>query len=317
MASFTVAVSDVRHASYAVEQSILEGIDAKIQFCNCVTEEDIIAQCQDADAIFLDLAPFTAKVAAALPKCKVVNRYGVGFENVDLDACTKSHIQVTNVPDYCMEDVSDHALALMMTCLRHVAMRDRKIRGGQWNLQAESFRLQGKTLGVIGAGRIARSLIRKVSGFDFKEVLAYDPYVSQEELASIGVRKVELDELLRQSDFVSVHLHVNQQTRGIIGADALSKMKPTAIFINVSRGPLVDDTAMVEALQQGRILCAGLDTHCQEPLGAQSPYHALDNVVLTDHTAYSTNEGVVELKTKSAQNIAAVLTGHRPAYPLN
>lgn len=317
MSQFVVAVSDTRHDSYAIEQSILSTIDAEVQFCNCVTEDDIIAQCADADAIFLDLAPFTAKVAAALPKCKVVNRYGVGFENVDIDACTKAGIQVTNVPDYCMEDVSDHALALMMACLRHVAMRDRKIRQGAWNLQAPAFRLKGKTLGVIGAGRIARSLIQKVSGFGFQEVVAYDPYLSAETLAEIGVRKVELEELLATSDFISLHLHVNAETRGIINETTLALMKPTAILINVSRGPLVDDEALLKALAEKRILAAGLDTHCHEPLGADSPYCGLDNVILTDHTAYSTAEGVEELKTKSAQNVVDVLTGKKPVYPIN
>ncbi|WP_409967930.1 C-terminal binding protein [Bengtsoniella intestinalis] len=317
MAKFKVAVSDTRHASYAIEEAILNTIDAEVVYCNCVTDDDIIAQCADADAIFLDLAPFTAKVAAALPKCKVVNRYGVGFENVDIAACTAAGIQVTNVPDYCMEDVSDHALALMMSCLRHVGMRDRKIREGAWNLQGTSFRLKGKTLGVIGAGRIARSLIQKVSGFDLKEVVAFDPYLTAEQLAEFGVRKVEMAELLSTSDFISLHLHVNEETRGIINKEKLDMMKPTAILINVSRGPLVNDADLLDALQNNRILAAGLDTHCCEPLGANSPYCALDNVVLTDHTAYSTAEGVEELKTKSAKNIAAVLTGQAPAYPIN
>ena len=226
----------------------------------------------------------TAEAVAGLRKCKVISRYGVGFENVDLDAATAAGIQVTNVPDYCMEDVSDHALALMLSCLRHIPLRDREVREGKWNIQADSFRLKGKTLGVIGAGRIARALIRKVSGFGFAEVVAYDPYISAEQLAEIGVRKVEKEELFRISDIISLHLHANAETNGMICKETLALMKPTAILINVSRGPLVKDEDLLDALRGHRILAAGLDTHNHEPLGAQSPFCQLDNVVLTDHT---------------------------------
>lgn len=297
---------------------MLDAAGMTLKLCACSTEDELIAQCGDADAILLDLAPMTAKAIAGLKRCKVISRYGVGFENVDLDAATAAGIQVTNVPDYCMEDVSDpHALALMLSCLRHIPLRDREVREGKWNIQADSFRLKGKTLGVIGAGRIARALIRKVSGFGFAEVVAYDPYISAEQLAEIGVRKVEKEELFRISDIISLHLHANAETNGMICKETLALMKPTAILINVSRGPLVKDEDLLDALRGHRILAAGLDTHNHEPLGAQSPFCQLDNVVLTDHTAYSTAEGVTELKTKAAQNVVDVLEGRTPRYPVN
>ncbi len=317
MAKYSVCVSDKRHADYNVEREILASIDAELTLCECATAEDIAEKCAQADAILLDLAPMTAAAIAGLKKCKVISRYGVGYENVDLAAATAAGIRVTNVPDYCMEDVSDHALALILSCLRHVPMRDRMVRQGAWNLQAPSFRLAGKTMGVIGAGRIGRALIRKVSGFGLKEVVAYDPYISAEDLASIGVRKVGLEELLALSDIISLHLHANAETAGIINKDTIALMKPNAILINVSRGPLIRDEDLIEALRQGRILAAGLDTHNHEPLGADSPFCSLDNVVLTDHTAYSTAEGVLELKTKAAQNVVDVLTGKEPRYPVN
>jgi D-3-phosphoglycerate dehydrogenase len=164
---------------------------------------------------------------------------------------------------------------------------------------------------------IARALIRKVSGFGFAEVVAYDPYISAEQLAEIGVRKAEKEELLRISDIISLHLHANAETNGMICKETLALMKPTAILINVSRGPLVKDEDLLDALRGHRILAAGLDTHNHEPLGAQSPFCQLDNVVLTDHTAYSTAEGVMELKTKAAQNVVDVLEGRTPRYPVN
>ena len=248
MAKYLVCVSDERHASYEIERAILEKAGAELKLCHCESAADIAAQCADADAVLLDLAPMTAEAVAGLRKCKVISRYGVGFENVDLDAATAAGIQVTNVPDYCMEDVSDHALALMLSCLRHIPLRDREVREGKWNIQADSFRLKGKTLGVIGAGRIARALIRKVSGFGFAEVVAYDPYISAEQLAEIGVRKVEKEELFRISDIISLHLHANAETNGMICKETLALMKPTAILINVSRGPLVKDEDLLDAL---------------------------------------------------------------------
>ena len=314
MSRYLVCVTDKRHASYDIERELLETIGAELRLCDCKTAAAIAGQCADADAILLDLAPMTAEAIRGLKRCKVINRYGAGYENVDLRAAAEAGIRVTNVPDYCMEDVSDHALALLLACLRMTAKRDRRIREGEWNIPGTGFRLAGKTLGVIGAGRIARALIRKVGGFALREIVAYDPYVPAEELAGLGVRKVELDELLALSDFVSLHLHVTQETRGIVNRETLGKMKPTAILINVSRGALVNDEDLLDALRQGTILAAGLDTHNHEPLGAASPFCKLDNVVLTDHCAYATVEGVRELKEKSAQNILDVLCGREPKY---
>lgn len=318
MAKFRVVLTDARHSSYELEKSILQQADAELILCNCATQEQVIDACADADGILLDMAPMNAACIEALKHCKVINRYGVGYDNVDVEAATKKGIQVTYVPDYCAQDVSDHALALLMSCLRQTALRDRKVRQGQWNIQAgPSFRLQGKTLGVLGAGRIARELIRKVSGFGFQQILAYDPYVPQEVLSQIGAKKATKEEVLQHSDFISLHMPVTPETRGMIDDAAIALMKPTAILINTGRGPLVDDAALLRALREKRICAAGLDTHCVEPLASDSGYLELDNVILTDHTAYNTVEGVEELKTKSAQNVVDALLGRPVRYPVN
>lgn len=317
MSKYLVCVSDTRHASYDIETRILAQADAELKLCGCVTEDDIIQACGDADAVLLDMAPMTARAVAGLKKCRIINRYGVGYDNVDINACTAKGIQVTNVPDYCAGDVSDHALALIMTCLRQIALRDRLIRQGQWNIQRTSFRLYGKVLGVLGFGRIARALVDKTSGFGFSKVLVYDPYVSAEECTAHGAQKAELEEVLSQCDILSLHMPVTPQTTRIINRETLSLMKPTAVLVNTGRGPLVDDEALAGALKNGQLLYAGLDTHWVEPIPAGSPYLSLDNVVLTDHTAYSTVEAVEELKIKSAENVAAVLRGKKPAYPIN
>lgn len=318
MAKYSVVVTDSRHASYEIERNILAKIDAELTLCNCVTEEDLLHECRDADGILLDMAPMSAKVVAGLNRCQVINRYGVGYDNVAVKACTNRGITVTNVPDYCAEDVSDHALALLFSCLRQTAQRDRLVRCGEWNIQNwRSTRIAGKTLGVLGAGRIARALIRKVSGFGLKEILVYDPYIDRDTIEALHAKKVSFEEVLSASDFISLHMPVTDETKGIIGERALALMKPSAILINTGRGPLVDDTALVSALSRCQIAFAGLDTHCVEPLPKDSPYLKLDNVVLTDHTAYNTVEGTMELKVKSAENIVAVLLGQKPAYPVN
>ncbi len=318
MAKYKVVLTDARHASYDIEKEILEKADAELVICNCATEQEVIEACKDADGILLDMAPMNAACIAGLKKCKVINRYGVGYDNVDVEAATAKGIQVCNVPDYCALDVSDHALALLMSCLRQTALRDRLVRQGQWNIQSgASRRLQGKTLGIMGAGRIARELVKKTSGFEFAQVLAYDPYVPAEALAEIGIKKATFEEVLKESDFISLHMPVTPDTTGMINEEAIALMKPSAILINTGRGPLVDDKALVKALKENRIAFAGLDTHCAEPLPSDSPYIGLDNVVLTDHTAYNTAEGVVELKTKSAQNVADVLSGKEVKYPVN
>ena len=316
MNKYRVYVTDQRQPSFEIERKILEECNAELILCNCRTAEDIAKDCKDADAILLDLAPMTAAAIYGLKKCRVISRYGVGVDNVDLKAAAECNIQVTNVPDYCMEDVSDHALALLFACLRNVVLRDREIRKGRWNIQAPGYRLQGKTLGVIGAGRIARVLVRKVSGFGLKEVVAYDPFLTAEQIAEYGMRKVEFSELLAISDFVSLHLNLTDQTRGIIDAKALAQMKKSAILINVSRGGLIDADALLDTLQNNAILCAGLDTHSTEPVPIDSGFMGLDNVVMTDHSAYNTIEGVTELKTKAAKNVASVLRGEKPAYPV-
>lgn len=317
MSKYKVYVTDERHESYEVERQILKQIDAEMIICNCLTEEDILANCADADALLLDCAPCTARVIEGLPKCKAINRYGVGYDNVDLAAATAARIQVTYVPDYCEEDVSDHAMGLMMACMRDIARRDQLIRQGKWNLQRMSFRIQGKVLGLIGFGRIARAFARKCGGFGLEKVLVYDPYISEEACQAAGAQKVSLEELLRQSDIVSLHAPVTPETTRMLNRETIAWMKPTAILVNTSRGMLVDDDALIEALRERRILCAGLDAFSVEPMPKDSPYFELDNVIMTDHSGYYNVESIVELKEKSAQNIAAVLSGKPPKYPVN
>jgi D-3-phosphoglycerate dehydrogenase len=316
---FTVAVTDDRYGSYAEEKAVLAEIGAELVVNDYINEGEAIAGLAGADGVLVNMFPMTRKVIEALGRCRVLSRYGVGFDNVDVAAATAKGIWVARVPDYSIEDVSDQALALLLGCVRGVAYKDRGVRAGRWNMHKEvqTRRITGRTLGLVGYGAIARCLHRKTAGFGLARVLAYDPYVDAAAIRKAGAEPVDLDTLLRDSDYVSVHVPLGPETRGMIGERQLGLMKPVAILVNTSRGPVVDERALVTALAAQRIAGAGLDVFETEPLDAVSPLRTLENVVLSDHAGWYSEESVPELKTKAARNVAAVLAGGKPAYPVN
>lgn len=315
---YTVVVSDKRRNDYSNEAQVLKKCGAELIVLDCRSEEDMIRECADADAILLDMAPMSRRVVESLTRCKVISRYGVGCDNVDIAACTEKGIILTNVPDYCLEDVSDMAMGLILCAARNIHNRDKRIRNGEWNLVFDNgMRLAGKTLSLLGAGRIGLTLVRKAAAFGFAEILVYDPYVKKEVLDAAGARSVSLEEAVSKADVLTLHMPVTPETKGMVNEKLLSMMKPTAMLINTSRGGLVDDEALISALKNHKIAAAGLDTHAHEPLGENSPYCELDNCVLTDHSAYYTPEALLELQIKTAEGALAVLEGKDPVYRVN
>jgi D-3-phosphoglycerate dehydrogenase / 2-oxoglutarate reductase len=318
MKRFSVVVSDKRHESYAIERRILENCDADLIIADCRNEEDMIRSCREADGILLDLAPVTKKVVNQLNMCKIISRYGVGIDNINIPACTEKGIKVTNVPDYCEEDVPEYALALLLNCIRHISDRDRRVRNGEWNIKYQhTFRIKGKKLSLLGFGRIARSLVRKVKGFELSMIYVYDPYVDEEVIENYGAKKVDLHTAVKEADYLSLHLPLTDETYRIINSELLSMMKPTSILINTARGALVDDIALLEVLENKKITCAGLDVHNNEPLSQSSEFLSIENCVLTDHAAYDTEEAIFDLKTKAAENIRDFIENNELKYSLN
>ena len=319
MAGFKVIVTDDRYGSYEEEKTVLKEIGASVEVHNLGNEGQTIEVLRDADGILVNLHPLPATVIQELQKCRVISRYGVGYDNVSVETATAKGIWVARVPDYCLEDVSDQALALLLGCVRKVAFKDRRIREGAWNLHREqpSYRITEKTLGLIGYGAIARTLHRKISGFGLGRVLVFDPYLDPKKIEENGAESATLRSLLKNSDYISVHAPLNDGTQGLIGSRELSLMKKTAILINTSRVPLLEEKAVAEALANGKIAAAGLDVFEAEPLPTESPLRQLDNVILSDHTGWYSEESVTELKTKAAQNVLAVLNGGKPIYPVN
>lgn len=319
MARFKVVVTDDRFGTYAEEKAVLETIDAEVVVTNCSTPEEVAEACRDADGVLVNLAPMPAEVINQLEKCKVIARYGVGYDNVDVNACTAKGIYLTNVPDYCAEEVSDQALALLLGCIRKIARRDAQVRQGMWNIGKADpiYRIAGKTFAFLGYGMIARCLHRKIKGLNLARVLVYDPYLSEDFVKSQGAEKVDFETALKEADYISIHMPLTDQTRGIINEQAFALMKPTAILVNTSRGPVIDEKALIKALSTGQINSAGLDVHNKEPLDPDNPLMKLENCILTDHVGWYSEESMSELKRKAAENVRDVLTGNKPKYPVN
>ena len=320
MSRFTVVIADNRYTSYQEEKAVLSEVDAEVRPFSSSDPREARAAFADADAILVNLFPMTAEVIDALPKkCRIISRYGVGYDNVAVDAATRRGIWVAFVPDYCFEEVADHALALLLCCIRKVGYKDRMIRQGKWNLHKDQpcYRVAGRTLGILGYGNVAHTLLRKVSGFGFGRILMCDPYVRASTIKSAGAVPVDLAQLVSESDYITVHVPLTAETRHIIGRAELARVKPGAILINTARGPVLDQEALAEALESGTLGGAGLDVFETEPLPADSRLRKLDSVVFTDHAGWYSEESVVELKTKAARNAAAVLGGGVPPYPVN
>ncbi len=318
MAKSKVVVTDLGYPTYRYEREQVEAIGGELITVDCKTEDEVIEATRDADGILNRAVQITARAVENMQKCKVLARYGIGVDNVDIEACTKKGICVANVPDYCWEEVSDQAMALLLACARKVVSRDHRTRGGEWDIGSGDpiHRIQGKTLGLLGLGNIARVVARKAKPFGLR-LISYDPFVSEEEAGKQGVELVDFEALLAQSDFLSLHLPLNQKTRHIISRAELEAMKPEAVLINTARGPIVDEGALVQALVEGRIAGAGLDVFEQEPPASDNPLFELENVVVTDHASWYSEESIVELQTKAAAEVCRVLQGDWPRSLVN
>lgn len=319
MGKYKVVVTDDRYENYNEENKVLAEFGIKIEIHNLTGPEDAEKVLKDADAVLVNLFSLTKEVIEKMDKCKVISRYGVGYDNVDVEAATEKGIWVARVPDYSLEDVSDHALALLLGSIRKIAYKDRLIREGKWNLHKDwpSYRIAGKTLGLIGFGAISRTLFRKVSGFGLEKVLIYDPFVDDSDIEKSGGIPSTLGELLENSDYISIHASLTKETEGMIGKNEFKKMKNSCLIINTSRGSLVDENTLYNALKENIIAGAGIDVYKVEPLQESSPLRSLDNIILTDHAGWYSEESIVELKTKAARNILEVLKGGRPVYTVN
>jgi len=271
--------------------------------------EELVERLDGCDGCIAGLDYFTAAVFAGAKDLKIVARYGAGVDRVDLKAAAEAGVVVTNTPVANSDSVADLAIGLMLAVARRIHVADRSVREGKWeNMYGVS--LFKKTVGLIGLGRIGSRVARRAQGFQCR-VLVYDPFVDRQTAKDAGVEIVELDRLLAESDFVSLHMPANDQTRGFLGREQFEQMKPTAILVNTARGETVDQDALLAALGEGQIGGAGLDAHAQEPPDPQQ-YAGMDNVVLTPHMGAYTREALVNMAMGSVENLCAFFEGRRP-----
>jgi D-3-phosphoglycerate dehydrogenase len=281
-------------------------------------EDEIIRQTRGADALIVVESPITRKVLAELSQCKAVLRTGVGFDCIDVDAATEHGIAVINVPDLWTREVANHAIALLLACNRRVVSLDSDVRRERWQpvMSEHVGPLHTETVGVVGLGRIGSAFARRMRAFEV-ELIAFDPYIPDSAFEAVGATSVSFEELLGRSDYVSVHTPLNAETHHLFDESALRRMRPTAYLINTSRGPVVDETALIEALREGRLKGAGLDVLEQEPPDPDNPLLQMDSVVATPHTAHFSNLSMEVRPRRYGAEIAAVLEGRRPMNLVN
>jgi D-3-phosphoglycerate dehydrogenase / 2-oxoglutarate reductase len=312
-----IAVTDSPFPSLDPAKAALARIDPDLRVANSASAEDILAVGRDADAILVTYAKLPGDLLRQLRRCKAIGRFGLGVDNIDIATAAELGITVTYVPDYCLQEVSDHAMALLLALARKVPQSNALVQAGRWDMPAvvPIHRLAGRVLGLVGFGNIPRALAPKAKAFGLR-VVAHDPNVSQHALAAVGVESMSFDRLLEISDFVSIHAPLLPVTRGLFNAEVFGKMKQGACLINTARGPLVDEDALLAALDSGRLAGAALDVVAVEPLPKQSRLIGRDNVVLTPHTGFYSVEALNELQTKCAADVARVLSGEKPVYPV-
>jgi D-3-phosphoglycerate dehydrogenase len=315
--SFLVVVADSVFPNLNPAREVLSKIDAHLEMAAEPTSEAIAAASANADAVLVTYAKITAEMIRQMKKCRIISRFGIGVDNVDLGAATEAGIVVTKVPDYCIDEVSDHAMALLLALVRKIPFSNAQVHAGTWKMPevVPIHRLRGTVLGLVGFGRIPQLVAPKAKAFGLR-VVAYDPYVSAQVFAGAGVEQVDFPDLLKMSDYVSIHCPLMPETRDLFNASAFAQMKPTAYLVNTARGPIVDEAALTRALDAGQIAGAALDVMTQEPPGG-SPLFGRPNVIITPHTSFYSDESLVELQTKAAQEVVAVLSGQPPRNPVN
>lgn len=309
----TVVITDYTFDDTELERVVLEPLGCRLTALKSGAGQALIDLVVDADAVITQFAPVDAAIIGAMKRCRVIVRYGIGVDNVDLEAAAARHIPVCNVPDYCTDEVADHTMALILAATRQVVPCARAVTAGQWKLPVPitAFRaLKDMTVGLVAFGRIGREVAARLEPFKCR-VLVFDPAVPAAAVRDAGCVPATLDEVLAQSDLVSLHCPSTEKTRGMIDAAAIAKMKDGAIMVNASRGTLVDTNALADALRSGRLSAAALDVTDPEPLAPDSPLRTMANVIITPHAASVTPHAVRRLRTEAAGIAAKALRGEK------
>ncbi|PYU18858.1 MAG: hydroxyacid dehydrogenase [Acidobacteria bacterium] len=317
MAQLHVAVSDSVFPNLDPARAVLSKIGAQLSLAEEPKAEAILRVARDADALLATYAKITAEMIRQMTRCRIISRFGIGVDNVDIPAATERGIVVTKVPDYCIDEVSDHTMALLLSAVRKIPFANSLVHAGKWEMPAvvPIHRLRGTVLGLVGFGRIPQVVAPKAKSFGMR-VVSFDPYIPREVFEHAGVQSVEFGELLKLSDYISIHSPLLPETQGLFNAAIFRQMKPSAYLINTARGPIVDETALAHALDAGQLAGAALDVMPKEP-PTDSPLFGRPNVIITPHTSFYSEESLVDLQTKAAEEVVRVLKGEAPKNPVN
>ena len=315
---FRVVLTDYEWPDLNVEHGIFSPLGIQFTAARCTSEEDVIRVAEGADAVISEYAPLSERVLQSLGGCKIVSMNAAGFDNVDMEAATDRGILLVNCPDYCFEEVADHAMAMVLSCARGIFQYDRRIREKIWDFKSagQRQRIRGSVLGLIGFGRVAQAVAARALSFGMR-VVASDPFLTDDFFEARGVRHATREETLAAADYVSVHVPLTKETAKSIGAKELSLMKRSAFLLNLSRGAVVDEKALLDALRSGIVRGAALDVLEKEPPDFDNPLFSLDNVLITPHAAFYSEDAMVEVRTRAAQAVVRVFEGVLPDHIVN
>jgi D-3-phosphoglycerate dehydrogenase len=310
-----VLICGLDHANIAEEQDVFAPAGVRFRVVPARTEAEYLERCGEADGLLVQYGAVTRRVLEGLPRLRVLVRYGVGVDGIDLGAATDRGVPVVNVPDYGTDEVANHAVALLLALARKLTRLDRQTRSGAWDVFriGPVTRLAGQTVGILGCGRIGAAVARKLGGFDVR-LLGCDPYI---DAFPPGVQPVAFERLLAESDYLTIHCPLTPETRHLFDGKTLPRCRPTASLINTARGGIVDTAALVAALQQGLLAGAGLDVLEAEPIDPASPLLRMEQVIVTPHAAWYSEEGRSDLKRRAAEEAVRVLRGERPRHCVN
>lgn len=316
--NWKILITDYAWASIEPERQVLAEVGAELTAAETGDEADLQTLAPMMDGILTCWNPVREPVIVAAKQCQIIARYGIGIDNIDVDVATEQGIVVTNVPAYCMDEVSDHAMGLLLACARKISRFDRAVRSDIWNqnIGPEMHRIRGKTLGIVGFGRIGQAIIPKAKAFGLT-INVCSPRTDPKRIRQHGAEKVSFQELLTTSDFITIHAPLTQETEHLFSVAEFRAMKPTAFLINTARGGIVDTAALTIALRNGDIAGAGLDVLETEPPEPDTELLTFDNVVVTPHAAFVSEDAILELEVTAARCVAQVLTGQLPESVVN
>ena len=301
------------------EREVIEGGGGILKLTQASTEKELISNVKDANGLLVLGAQITRQIIEAMPKCQIIVRYGVGLDTLDIPAATEHGIVVAHFPDFCQPEVANQAILLLLACAKKLTLLDQAVRSGTWRPGplGPMGAIEGETLGLIAFGNIARTVVPRAKALGLN-VIAWDPYVGEGVFRSFGVERVtKIEELLNRSDYVSVHAPLSESTRGLIGKKEFQAMKSTAYIINTARGPVIDESALINALQNEEIAGAGLDVFEVEPLPNSSPLTKMNNVVLMPHSASYSDDSFASMQRRVGETITGIMEGRWPEYVAN